>query len=242
LSLFLTIFFFYTLLDFPLLILPEIHEIVRSKRRSLSLEITSEARLIIRAPNRMHMEKIFEIVREKRNWIWKKQQEMRMKKIEVQPKAFHTGETFLFLGQEYPLQIVNNTRIPLTLERHFLLSEKYQHKAKEIFEKWYREEAKVMLTEKVQIFAEKAGVSVRSIKINSAQKRWGSCAASGNINFSWRLVLAPEFVVDYVVAHEVAHRKEMNHSPRFWSVVASLHPDYKQAKKWLRENGHVLVI
>ncbi|MGL4241715.1 MAG: M48 family metallopeptidase [Beijerinckiaceae bacterium] len=81
------------------------------------------------------------------------------------------------------------------------------------------------------------GVSIRRVSIKDTTSRWGSCAADGSLSFSWRMVLAPPFVLDYLAAHEVAHRREMNHSPRYWRVVAALYPDYERAEVWLKRHG-----
>lgn len=81
------------------------------------------------------------------------------------------------------------------------------------------------------------GVSIKRISIKDTTSRWGSCAADGSLSFSWRMILAPPFVLDYLAAHEVAHRKEMNHSVRYWRVVASIFPDYARAEAWLKRHG-----
>lgn len=80
----------------------------------------------------------------------------------------------------------------------------------------------------------------RDISIREQKTRWGSCSSKGNLNFNWRLILAPEEVLDYVVVHELAHRREMNHSKAFYAIVESVLPDYKQPKKWLRDKGQTL--
>ncbi|MGL5116318.1 MAG: M48 family metallopeptidase [Beijerinckiaceae bacterium] len=85
--------------------------------------------------------------------------------------------------------------------------------------------------------AKALGVSIRKIAIKDTTSRWGSCAADGSLSFSWRMILAPPFVLDYLAAHEVAHRVEMNHSARYWKVVASIFPDYERAEAWLKRNG-----
>jgi predicted metal-dependent hydrolase len=84
------------------------------------------------------------------------------------------------------------------------------------------------------------GVTIRKISIKDTTSRWGSCAADGSLSFSWRMILAPPFVLDYLAAHEVAHRREMNHSPRYWRVVAGLYPDYERAEAWLKRQAAAL--
>jgi predicted metal-dependent hydrolase len=101
--------------------------------------------------------------------------------------------------------------------------------------------AAAVLPERVRYFAEKIGVSYGRITIRSQRTRWGSCSAKGNLNFNCLLSLCPEEVRDYVVIHELCHRKEMNHSDKFWSHVARVCPDYKARRKWLKDNGPGLI-
>ena len=85
------------------------------------------------------------------------------------------------------------------------------------------------------------GVDYGRITVRDQRTRWGSCSAKGNLNFNWRLILAPGEVLDYVVVHELAHRREMNHSKRFWSLVEMVLPDYERRRRWLKENGEALM-
>ena len=96
-----------------------------------------------------------------------------------------------------------------------------------------RAQAKIILPQRVALYAGRMGVSPAQIKITGAKTRWGSCSAKGNLNFSWRLMLADAREIDYVVVHELAHLREMNHSPRFWAVVEAALPDYRERRKSL---------
>ncbi len=107
-------------------------------------------------------------------------------------------------------------------------------------EDWLKRQARFHLTRKVEAYAAELGVSVRRITIRDGASRWGSCSSNGALSFSWRLVMAPPEVLDYVAAHEVAHLREMNHGPRFWRLVERLVGDSSRAQIWLRENGSSL--
>lgn len=98
-----------------------------------------------------------------------------------------------------------------------------------------------VIPERVKYFASKAGVTYGRITIRNQKTRWGSCSAKGNLNFNCLLMLAPAEVLDYVVVHELCHRKEMNHSPQFWEEVRRILPDYKEQERWLKENGKCLM-
>lgn len=101
--------------------------------------------------------------------------------------------------------------------------------------------AKTDLSQRVAYWAPKVGVKVACVGIRTQRTRWGSCSSKGNLSLNALLMLAPESVRDYVVVHELCHLKEMNHSPRFWRVVANVLPTYKSAEAWLKENGHALL-
>ena len=103
-----------------------------------------------------------------------------------------------------------------------------------------KREARRELQKSAQEYAAALGVRVKRLSIRDQSSRWGSCTSAGSLSFSWRLILAPPFVLDYLAAHEVAHLVEMNHSPRFWRVVARICPSAERAKKWLDTYGNDL--
>lgn len=104
-------------------------------------------------------------------------------------------------------------------------------------ENWVKQKARLYYAEKSNGYAEMLDVHFNKISIRDAKTRWGSCSSTGTLSYNWRLAFAPEEVADYLCVHEVCHLKEMNHSPRFWKLVGSLCPDYKDHKEWLRKNG-----
>ena len=107
-------------------------------------------------------------------------------------------------------------------------------------ERWLRRAARAELEPRAHRAAAALGVRVARVTIRDPRTRWGSCSSSGSLSFSWRLVLAPEDVLDYVVWHEVCHLREMNHSPRFWALVARHCPGYEEPRRWLRRNATAL--
>ena len=108
-------------------------------------------------------------------------------------------------------------------------------------EREFRRLAKEKIPKRVALFAEQVGVDYGKITIKDTKSRWGSCSYQGNLNFCWRLILAPEEVLDYIVVHELCHRLEMNHSARFWAEVKRVLPEYEKGKEWLKENGLALL-
>jgi predicted metal-dependent hydrolase len=125
----------------------------------------------------------------------------------------------------------------ITFQGKFLLSQQNMQDGKAILEQWYKQKAKEKITPLVERYAKQLGVEYNTILISDLKYRWGSCTLKGNLNFNWRLIKAPQFVINYVVIHELAHLIELNHSERFWNIVKVQMPNYLEAKEWLKGNG-----
>ncbi len=162
-------------------------------------------------------------------------------------RNFVDGETFLYLGKALRLSVkrvrgkrgitVNRTPRLLVVQGPPDMS---PDAIREALIRWFREEARVVLFGKVQAWAKAMRVKPNRVFIRDQRTRWGSCSSSGSLNLSFRLVMAPERMADYVVVHELAHLKFRNHSRDFWGFVESFIPDYKERQKWFRENGRML--
>jgi predicted metal-dependent hydrolase len=220
----------------------KIDQIIRTKRKSIALIIKPDGRLVVRAPIRISNADIKHLVKQKERWIREKQKQVKDKTTQSKPKIYMDGEEFLYLGKSYNLKIVADLNPALVLSRKFYLSRRALPKAESVFTEWYREQARAVITERVKLYAARHGFKYRKIRITSARTRWGSCSSMGNLNFTWRLVMAPPEVVDYVVVHELAHLRVNNHSKEFWKQVERIMPDYKQRLKWLKENGQKLTL
>ena len=220
----------------------KIDKIVRSGRRTLGLEVTRDARLIVRAPLRISLGDIEKIVFEKRAWIENKQKIAREKRLKSAPVRFTDREEFLYLGDSYPLLIVENADTSLSFNKGFWLMRKYLPSAKKLFINWYRKEAYRKIKERVGLYSDLMRLKYSKFGISNARRRWGSCNSKGNIHISWRLIMAPLRIIDYVVVHELVHLTEKNHSKKFWNKLGIIRPDYKKSRRWLKENGHLFVI
>lgn len=177
------------------------YEVIRSKRKSISIEVKAHGKVLVRAPRLLSDKKINEFVEEKADWI-----EAHIESV---------------LKREQELDSVEK------------LSEK---ELKDL-----TKEAKNKLTKKTEHFADIIGVDYGTITIRKQKTRWGSCSSKGNLNFNCLLMKTPEYVQDYVVVHELCHRIQMNHSKAFWSEVEKVLPDYKEAKRWLSDNGSAIM-
>ena len=170
------------------------YTIIRSRRKSISIEITPHCEILVRAPLRLAMRDIQRFVESRQDWI-----------------ANHLSK----VPASVPLSPAEHKSLILT--------------------------AKEMLPSRAAFYAKQLDVTFGRITIRSQHTRWGSCSASGNLSFNCLLMLAPEEVQNYVVVHELCHRKQMNHSPAFWSEVEQILPDYRQQKAWLKEHGASLL-
>jgi predicted metal-dependent hydrolase len=214
----------------------KIDKLIRSKRRTIALIIERDGSFVVRAPVRASTAAIEAFIQQKADWIIRTRE--RMKSIEpIFGKQYADGEKFLFLGSSFDLKLVGFQKHLLHFDSGFTLSRAAQAKGEQVFTRWYKERALEIISERVRQYSQKYGFTPKQVKISSAKTRWGSCSLNGTLNFTWRLVMAPLEVIDYVVAHELAHLRVKNHSSKFWKMVESIYPEYKKQRKWLRENG-----
>lgn len=174
-------------------------KVVKSNRKTVSIEITKDAEVIVRVPFQMPDTEIQKFLNEKSDWIEK---HIQMQRLRME-NAKHTKQ--------------------LTEEEIQKLAEK----------------ALEVIPKRVAYYAKQMGVTYGRITIRNQKTRWGSCSSKGNLNFNCMLMLLPPEIQDYVVVHELCHRKEMNHSSRFWAEVEKVLPDYRTRRKWLKENGRL---
>ena len=173
------------------------YRVIRSSRRTVSLQIVPGGEVLVRCPKRMSNGDIWRFVESKSGWIEK---HLEKQTAAARLPAFSDGQLQAFACQ-----------------------------------------ARQTVPERVAYFAPLVGVTYGRITIRSQHTLWGSCSSKGNLNFNCLLMLTPPEVLDYVVVHELCHRKEMNHSARFWAEVGRVLPDYEIRRKWLRENGTALI-
>ncbi len=219
-----------------------IDHLIHSKRKTVALIIQRNGTLTVRAPLRMSEVRIQEFIQSHAEWIRAKQAQA--KASPPPPKKHYVGgETFLYLGKEYLLTIVARQRSALTFSgSKFHLAKSKLSKARQAFIRWYKAQALAIISERVAFHANKNQFTYRKIRISSARTRWGSCSTNGTLSFTWRLILAPPEVIDYVVVHELAHTQIKNHSPKFWHRVAEIMPEFKQRVSWLKKNGRFLTL
>jgi predicted metal-dependent hydrolase len=214
--------------------------LIRTRRKTIALIVQPDGTLTVRAPLRMPDVTIHAFVQGHEEWIVKTRVKVRaFPPIPV--KKYEPGETFLYLGKPYPLEIVPRQRPALSFDgQTFHLARLALPRAREAFIRWYKNRATEILSERVLVTARKYSFSYKKIRISSARSRWGSSSSTGTLSFTYRLIMAPLEVVDYVIIHELVHTRVRNHSKIFWQQVGELMPDYKQRMLWLKKNSRQL--
>jgi len=221
------------------------YDIVRSRhrRRTIAICIERDGRVVVRAPAKTARDTLHQFVQEKRSWVKRKLLQIRQERTHVHPRTFVSGETFSYLGESYPLKISYspNGAPPLAfISGEFQLNERFKGDRKALFVAWYKQQAEMLIRQRIDRYKDIMEIPSVQERITSAKYQWGGCCSRHRVTFSWRIVLAPLPMVDYVVVHELAHLRERNHSPNFWKIVEAILPDYKLRRQWLRKHGYLL--
>lgn len=217
--------------------------VVRSARRkSLSLEVDSDGAKA-RAPERMRRSTIEKFIQGKYQWL-KYHYEHRPTPLE--PLNLTNGTVLKLLDEDYTLRIdlQESGSVKITSDSIYipLAAAKTDTKTalKNKLHRWYKQQSRTYLQDKVMFFADEMQIPLSKnikIKVRDYKRRWGSCSHKGDLTFNWRIIMAPEEVVDYVAIHEIAHLIEFNHSKRFWNIVSAQCPQWKQQRDWLNQHG-----
>jgi predicted metal-dependent hydrolase len=228
------------------------YELRRARRRSIGFIVGPEG-LSVSAPKWVGVGEVEAALREKERWILRKLQEQadRARRMQASRIEWRDGAQLPFLGETVILVLDPRTQgavlntaadalpgVPRLTLHLGLPQHAGEAQVRELVQSWLQRQARRVFDERCTLFANRLGVRVRRIGLSSATTRWGSASADGSIRLHWRLVHFALPVIDYVVTHELAHLREMNHSPAFWDVVRSVMPDYEHALGTLRE--HVL--
>jgi predicted metal-dependent hydrolase len=208
----------------------------------VTITVERDRRVVVHAPESMSDEKIRQVVESKRQWIYEKTNHPQKYRSLPHPpgKELVSGESVLYLGRQYRIEIVETGLTEIQFAQRFLIPASKDSKRVETLREWYVRKAKEKIVPRVKQHARQLGVEVGEVRIVDNRYRWGSCTPNSNVNLNWRLIKAPMFVIDYVIIHELAHLIEANHTPRFWNIIRAQTPTMDKAKAWLREYGQLL--
>lgn len=218
------------------------YHIKYSNRKTLNISVERDRSIVVRAPHHLTAEKINKIVQSKRQWIKDKLNHAQKYPDVTESKEFVSGETLMYLGKNYQLLVVDEEVEDIEFDQRFKISRANQPKANELFKKWYLKQALVKIEPLATKYAKSLGVQYNQFKTSEMKYRWGSCTPANNIIFNWRIIKAPMYVLEYLVAHELVHLMESNHTSRFWNILSIQVPNYLKAKEWLKDKGHLLEV
>jgi len=226
------------------------HVIYKKSRKTIQLKILTNTHLEVTVPNNFPNASIEKILHDKCNWIVK--QILHLSDTMANPinKSITHGATVLYFGTPHTLVFTNGhgsrptihlkdnqiiTDIPLlnTAQTNLL--------RESLLKQWYLDSASNILSTKTSLWAAKINVQPKRITIKEQKTRWGSCSSKGNLNYNWRIVMAPPEVIDYLVIHELCHLLVPNHSVLFWQEVGKFSPNFKNHRTWLKTNGRILM-
>jgi len=219
------------------------YQIVRSPRRKkLTITVERDRSIVVHAPTAATDEAIHQVVDSKRQWLFEKINHVQ--KYQDRPhapgKEVVNGESVPYLGRDYAIEIAETKTGGIEFSRRFLIPAAQQAKRRKVLKDWYVSRATETILPRVNRHANELGVKFGEAKIVDNRYRWGSCTIKDNVNFNWRLIKAPMFVIDYVIVHELAHLMEANHTPRFWNIVRARTPTTDKARAWLKDHGQIL--
>ena len=221
-------------------------ELIHKKRKNITIKIDEVGNIKVLAPNEVKSEEVIEIVKNKSEWIIKKRNEIQCNITTLSKRQLKTGEYYMFLGKEYPLEIVHNNLAKKTVisfdGKKILIVTKIENENTLSYELegWYRNETMTIIRNRINYYEGFFEDKVKGIKVKEQKRRWASCTYDNRLLFNWRLSMAPIEVIDYVVVHEMCHMKYKNHSKEYWKHVERVMPDYKKRHDWLKINGNNL--
>jgi predicted metal-dependent hydrolase len=221
---------------------------VSPRARVVRLVIRPGSGLEVVVPRGTPQARVEEVLADKARWIAATLQRVAREALSSQPRCLEDGQALSVAGRTLRLALYEGApagRYRAVLEGETLalrIHDFAQETIRRALEAWYRQQARSVFDERLAACNAAYGFTFGRVSIKEQKSRWGSCSRRGNLNFNWRLLLAPLPVLDYVVIHELCHLKELSHSARFWALVARACPDYAVRRRWLRQHGRTLVL
>jgi len=218
------------------------YTVKRSLRaKHVRLEVRRETGLTVVVPHFYKIGKLPGLLKSKERWISSNLARCSQFKALSAERELRSGDAVPYLGRDLKLVKRENHSsvggITLEGDRLVVSNELFKNGVLELaLEQWYRKEAARLISGRIDELSSQMGISYQRIVIRGQKTRWGSCSHKKNLSFNWKLIMAPEPVVDYVIIHELTHLKEMNHSKRFWELVARYCPRWREHKKWLKQH------
>ncbi|WP_430937270.1 M48 family metallopeptidase [Saccharicrinis sp. 156] len=213
-------------------------KIIKSKRKTISIFIERDGSVSARVPENISEGELMDVLKSKEYQIHKNLAEWEQLNDKKTNREYVNGQSFLYLGRNYRLSLVNEGDKKLVLKNgRFLLPKQFQDKAKELFVEFYKEKLNEKLHPILARYKGQIGVNPNDVKVMELQHRWASCSTKGNLNFHWKCAMAPIDVLNYIVVHELVHLIHNNHTQAFWNEIDKVIPNYDRLVQWLKDNG-----
>jgi predicted metal-dependent hydrolase len=211
------------------------------RRRTIGITIDRRGALVVAAPVGCRLRLIESAVRGKLPWVHKKLAEARGRPPQMTP-TYADGERLPYLGAWYPLTTVEDDATGVKLWRGAFRMPDHipEHRRRSAMVDWYVLRAHAWLPVRIASLAKNVDFLPTAVQIADLGQRWGTCDATGRVRLHWQVITLPTRIVDYIVVHELMHLRELNHSPRFWALVETVVPDYRERRAWLKAHGHRL--
>lgn len=214
-------------------------DITYKNRTSFNILIDGYGNIEIQAPKKTPDEKVIQLL--EANWkpIMEKVKEMKLRLQGQQQKVYENNETFLYLGNSYPIEIAQNHNIKkdnVVFDGDTLrisINKLDDKKIKQSLQRFYYQQCKSLVEKSISKYQTHFKTKPRSIRISDSKTTWGTCDSNLRLTFNWKLAMAPQEVIDYVVVHEMCHMVHLNHDRSFWRLIGSIMPDYKEKERWL---------
>lgn len=207
------------------------YELLRSKRKTLTVTVTEQGTIQVRAPLRLSEKQVRAFVEKHHDFLLKTAAERQSAWQEKQSFSVTEGDSLMLFGREYPVRFSEKSRFT---GECFEIPQGGFETVKGDIVREYKRLAKLWILKRVADLSRQIGVVPQAVRVNSAKTRWGSCSGKNTLNFSWRLILADPDTIDYVIIHELCHIRHHNHSPAFWQMVAGFVPDYRSFQQRLK--------
>jgi predicted metal-dependent hydrolase len=214
-------------------------EINYKNRTSMGISIDLYGNVKVQVPKGTSDEYVLQVLEEKWDWIQQKLKEMKGRTLGPMEKVYDNGESFLYLGNSYPIQISQATDIKqdhVVFEGdwlHVYVKQLEDDRIQQALKRFYYQQCKALVEKSVQTHQSNFKLKPRSIRINDSKRTWGTCDSQRQLTFNWKLAMAPLTVIDYVVVHEMCHMVHLNHDRSFWRLVGKILPDYERRENWL---------
>jgi predicted metal-dependent hydrolase len=205
----------------------------------MGIYIDLYGKIEVQAPKGTSDELVFQLLEEKWDWIQQISKEMKDRTLGQKVKVYDHGEIFLYLGNEYPIQVSQDINIKQDYvvfegdKLYIYVKQLDDEKIKQALKRFYYQQCKTLVERSIRSYQSNFKIKPRSIRISDNKSNWGTCDSRQQLTFNWKLAMAPLKVIDYVVVHEMCHMVHLNHDRSFWRLVGSIMPDYKAQENWL---------